>query len=173
MDAYVEPLKDIVSCVARAKITLSHDGWGMAGKIHAFTVNNERPIELRSRPKLLLRIGMLYEIVRTEDRPERGPWRVSTRGYMYELQTESSELIWSYHWHPQSTVANPHAHLGRTQLAEDAVLSYKAHHPTGRISLESIIRTCISEYGVSAQRSDWEETLALREGDFEAYRSWS
>jgi hypothetical protein len=54
-----------------------------------------------------------------------------------------------------------------------AVLSYKAHYPTGRISLESVIRTCIAEYGVSAQRSDWEQTLALRESDFENYRSWS
>ena len=153
--------------------TLSPDGWGMAGKIHGLTVNDDRPIRLKRRPPLLLRISMQYEIVRAVDRPERGPWRVSTRGYMYELQTESSELILSYHWHPQSTVANPHVHIGHTQLAEDAVLSGKAHYPTGRISLESVIRTCIAEYGVSAQRPDWEETLALRESDFEAYRSWS
>jgi hypothetical protein len=90
---------------------------------------------------------MLYEIIRTDD-PVRGPWRVSTRAYAYEMQTSGRELVWSYHWHPQSTVSNPHAHLGHTQLAEDAVLSDKAHHPTGRVSLESVIRTCITEYGV-------------------------
>ncbi len=167
----MEPLKDIVSCVATAKINLSHDGWGMAGKIHALTVNRDQPITLKCRPALLLKIGVLYEIIRTEDKPERGPWRVSTRGYMYEMQTASGELVWSYHWHPTGKVGSPHAHLGHTQLAADAVLSYKAHHPTGRISLVTVnrvgilgalsscgyrpgrARTCISRTGLPARIS--------------------
>jgi hypothetical protein len=32
---------------------------------------------------------------------------------------------------------------GTRQLAEDAVLSYKAHHPTGRVSLESVLRSSL------------------------------
>lgn len=116
---------------------------------------------------------MLYEIVRTQDRPERGAWRVSTRGYMYEMQTASGELVWSYHWHPTGAVRNPHAHIGATQLAPDAVLLYKAHYPTGRISLESVIRICITEYKVSPMKSDWDDVLSARERDFETYRSWS
>jgi hypothetical protein len=158
--------------VARAKITLSHDGWGGTGRTHGLTLNNDVPVKLKCRPVLMLRIGMLYEIVRTEA-PDRPPWRVSTRAYAYEMQTASGELVWSYHWHPTAAVPNPHAHLGHTQLAEDAVLSQKAHHPTGRVSLESVIRACITEYGVTAQRDDWDKTLALREGDFQLYRSWS
>jgi len=173
VDAFVAPLQDIVSCVARAKINLSHDGWGMAGKIHALTVNGDQPITLKCRPALLLKIGMLYEIIRTEDKPERGTWRVSTRGYMYEMQTASGELVWSYHWHPTGKVGSPHAHLGHTQLAAGAVLSYKAHHPTGRISLESVIRTLLTEYGVAAMRDDWEAILVMRESDFQMYRTWS
>jgi hypothetical protein len=35
VDVFVGPLGDIVSCVARAKINLSHGGWGVGGKIHA------------------------------------------------------------------------------------------------------------------------------------------
>jgi hypothetical protein len=171
-DAFLDPLKDAVSCVARAKITLSAGGWAKTGKVHGLTINDDQPIKLKCRPALRLRIGMLYEIVRT-DEPERQPWRVSTRGYAYEMQTESGELVWSYHWHPSSTVSNPHAHLGHTQLAEDAVLSQKTHHPTGRVSLESVIRACITEYGVAALRDDWDKTLALREGDFQLYRTWS
>jgi hypothetical protein len=145
----------------------------MVGKIHALTVNDNEPITLKCRPVLLLKIGMLYEIVRTEEKVERGRWRVSTRGYMYELQTSSGELVWSYHWHPAGKVRNPHAHIGHTQLAADAVLSYKAHHPTGRISLESVIRTCIAEYGVTPMNEQWAEILASRESDFETYRTWS
>jgi hypothetical protein len=92
---------------------------------------------------------------------------------MYEMQKASGELIWSYHWHPTSRVRSPHAHIGSTQLRKDAVLSYKAHYPTGRISLESVVRTLIAEYGVSPMRDDWEETLSEREGDFEMHRTWS
>ena len=172
VDAFLEPLRDTISCVARAKIILSHDGRGKTGKVHGLTVNNDVPVKLTCRPALMLRIGMLYEIVPT-DEPERPPWRVSTRAYAYELQTTSGELVWSYHWHPTPAVPHPHAHLGHTQLREDAVLSQKAHHPTGRVSLESVIRACITEYGVTPQRDDWDKTLALREGDFQLYRSWS
>jgi hypothetical protein len=84
------------------------------------------------------------------------------------------ELVWSYHWHPSSgRILYPHTHLGHTQLAEDAVLQQKAHNPTGRVSLESVVRACITEYGVAPMRDDWDKTLALREGDFQLYRSWS
>jgi len=144
----------------------------MTGKIHGLSLNKDNPVTLKCHSSLLLRVNMLYEIVRTDD-PERGPWRISTRGYAYELQTSNRQLVWSYHWHPTSAVTTPHAHLGRTQLAEHAVLSEKAHHPTGRVSLESVIRTCIADYGVEPLRDDWAETLAVREGDFELYRSWS
>lgn len=50
----------------------------MAGKIPALTVNRDQPIALKCRPALLLQIGMLYEIIRTEDKPERGPWRAAS-----------------------------------------------------------------------------------------------
>jgi hypothetical protein len=121
----------------------------------------------------MLRIGMLYEIIRTTE-AGRLPWRVSTRGYAYEMQTASGELVWSYHWHPEGQrVTNPHAHLGHTQLADDAVLYQKAHNPTGRVSLESVVRACITEYGATPLQDDWDKTLALREGDFQLYRSWS
>jgi hypothetical protein len=92
---------------------------------------------------------------------------------MYEMQTASGELVWSYHWHPTSAVRNPHAHIGATQLREDAVLSYRAHYPTGRVSLESVIRVCIAEYGVSPMKPDWDQVIGTRERDFEMYRSWS
>jgi len=53
------------------------------------------------------------------------------------------------------------------------VLSQKAHYPTGRVSLESVIRACITEYRATPLRDDWDKTLALREGDFQLYRTWS
>jgi hypothetical protein len=172
VNAFLEPIGEAVACVAKSKINLSPNGRAMVGKIHALTLNDDKPITLKCKPVLLFRVRMQYEIVRTEHQTERGPWRVSTRGYMYELQTASGELVWSFHWHPTSRVSGPHSHIGRTQLAPDAVISSKAHHPTGRVSLESVIRTCIADYGVTPMQDDWEEILARREADFEAYRTW-
>ena len=114
-----------MSCVARAKITLSPGGWAETSRIHGLTVNEDQPIKLKCRP------------------------------------------------HPKTRVSNPHAHLGHTQLAENAVLHQKAHNPTGRVSLESVIRACITEYGATPMRDDWDKVLALREGDFQIYRTWS
>jgi len=65
VDAFLEPLRDTLSCIARAKITLSPGGWGETGRVHALTVNYDQPIKLKCRPGLMLRVGMLYELVRT------------------------------------------------------------------------------------------------------------
>lgn len=174
VEAFLEPIQDALSCIARAKISLSPGGRHTTSHIHALALNESNPVRLRrgASSAVLLKLGMRYEVVRTEQMQERGAWRVSTRAYMYELQTESGELVWSYHWHPDSTVTVPHVHIGHTQLAEDAVLLYKAHHPTGRISLESVIRICIAEYGVTPRRDDWEKILEIGEADFENYRTW-
>jgi hypothetical protein len=163
--------KAVTRCLA--KIGLSHDGWGRVGATHGLTLNQDTPVPLRCRnPKLLLKITMHYEVVRAEER-ERGLYRVSTRGYVYEVQTDSGEVVWSYHWHPNSRIIGPHIHLGHTQLAEDAVMTSKVHYPTGRVSLESVIRTCGTEHGVTPLRDDWDEVLDRTEADFQTYRSWS
>jgi len=47
------------------------------------------------------------------------------------------------------------------------------HNPTGRVSLESVVRACITEYGVAPMKDDWDKTLEFREADFLLYRSWS
>jgi hypothetical protein len=119
----------------------------------------------------MLRVGLKYEIMPNENEGQER-WRISARAYDYELQSSSGELVWSYHWHPTSRMRRPHIHLGRTQLRDDAVLSYKAHHPTERMSLESIVRTCITEYDVRPLREDWAKVLDLREGQFKLWRSW-
>ncbi len=41
------------------------------------------------------------------------------------------------------------------------------------MSLESIVRACITEYGVQPLKEDWDKTLQLREGLFKLYRRWS
>lgn len=175
VDDFLEPLKDSLSCIAHVKITLSRGGWSQRGRTHALTVNDDQPVAMRfpaGKPRLLLRVGMHYEIVPNETAGQE-PLRIRTRAYDYELQLASGEAVVSYHWHPDSRITAPHLHVGRTQLAADAVLSHKAHQPTDRISLESVVRACITEFGAQPLKEDWERVLALREGQFKLFRHWS
>lgn len=48
MDAFLEPLKDTLSCVVRAKICLSHDGYGRLGATHGLTVNSDTEADFQS-----------------------------------------------------------------------------------------------------------------------------
>lgn len=173
VQAFLEPLQDIISCVAHAKITLSPDGRHKIGRVHGMTLNNGTPVALKGSPRLLLRIQMQYEIVPLPADDERGKWKVSTRAYNYELQTDDYRAVFSYHWHPTSRVVRPHIHIGTSQLAKDAVLTHKHHMATDRVSLESVVRVCIEEAGVEPLRPDWDQVLTIREGNFELYRRWS
>lgn len=163
-----DALQSIISCIAHAKITVSPHGQYLHGAVHSLSVNNNKPIPLA--PDVLLRIRMQYSIIEDKER-EDGPWRVTTKAYDYELQDSEGETIVAWHWHPE-TRSYPHTHTGRTQLARDALLSRKHHVPSGRVSLESVIRFCIEEFGAKALRDDWRDVLDSTETPFRLYRSW-
>lgn len=171
--AFLTPLEDTIACVAKAKILLSKDGQAKTGKIHGLTLNGDRAVELKGPAHLLLKVRMQYEIVPTTSGQD-GKWRVSTRAYAHSLETRNGQVVISYHWHPDpSTKFNqPHIHLGHTQLAPDAVLRNKFHIPTSRMSLEAILRSAITEFGVDPVRDDWDKILTEREAAFLKYRSW-
>jgi hypothetical protein len=170
VDGFLGPLKDTLSCIARAKFTLSEGGYNTPGRIHALALNKNEPIKLRG-PKFLFKLQMSYEIIPV-DETGREPWRVTTHAYNYEVQTSNGQAVVSFHWHPQGKVQDPHIHVGNTQLAADAVLTNKLHIATSRVSLESVIRTCIAELGVDPLRDDWDKVLSLREADFQTHRKW-
>jgi hypothetical protein len=87
---------------------------------------------------------MFYMIIR-DNRPDFGPYRVTTRGYDYSVRRADRSKVLDYHWHPAglSHEQRPHIHLGSAQLADDAVLSNKQHLLTGRVTFESVIRDLI------------------------------
>jgi hypothetical protein len=81
--------------------------------------------------------------------------------------------VFSYQWHPggRSPVTWPHLHLGagaevgRTELAS-------AHLPTGRVSIEEVLRLAITELGVEPLRDDWREVLERTQAAYETWRTW-
>jgi hypothetical protein len=113
---------------------------------------------------LTLEIGMLYEIVETDD-PQRGPFKISTRGYSYSIR-DGNGLAAAHHWHPtgDSSYHEPHIHVPATFPG--------LHFPCGRTSLEEVVRFCIRELGVEPRREDWESILTMNEDRFQTYRTW-
>jgi len=108
-----------------------------------------------------------YAIVQAHD--DRGPWKVSTAEYVYELRDRNGKLVVGLHWHPasRSRVAWPHLHVPR----DTAYNLGKLHPPTGRVSVEAVLRFAIIELEVRARRG-WETAFERSERAFVEHRTW-
>jgi hypothetical protein len=107
-----------------------------------------------------------YALVETDD-PERGPWKVETRAYFYRLDDADEHEIVSWHWHPRgrSREQRPHLHVKHSQLTG-------VHVPTGRVSVESVLRMLLAELDVRPCRPDWATVLDSAEAAFRRWRTW-
>lgn len=129
---------------------------------------------LKGAPRLHLSVALEYELIETDD-PDRGPWKVSTKRYRYHVVSDDKTEVILFHWLPEGNCSteDPHLHVGHSQLTSGAVLTRKTHVPTGRVSLESVIRLLITEFGVIPLRADWSERLTECEAGFRRFRTWS
>lgn len=174
--AFVTPLAIALSCVASVKVQPSAGGMAVLSKDHNLYLTRQGEtdyVRLRGKPSLELRARMVYRLIE-DPRPGYGPYRVTTRAYEYSLQRATGEAVLDYHWHPLggSHEHLPHLHVGSTQLRRDGVLGNKHHLLTGRVTLESVIRTAIG-LGVTPLHDDWSERLAATEEPHLRHRSWS
>lgn len=86
--------------------------------------------------------------------------------YMYIVDDHRGREVFSYHWQPSHPeVKFPHLHVEPHAFK-------KAHFPTGRISLEEVLRLLITDFGVQPLRSDWDKVLAKTHQKFATYRTW-
>lgn len=129
---------------------------------------------LRGAQRVQLDVQMEYVVVATDD-PDRGPYKVSTRGYRYHILTADGTESFLYHWHPsgRSLHTRPHAHIGNALLVPDAVITRKEHVPTGRVALEHVIQFLLQAYEVVPSRQDYERVLEDSLARFERWRTWS
>lgn len=138
----------------------------------------ENSAPLGRRPTLLLSLRHQYRFVHVPEDVERGPWAVTTLGYSYELLDKNEQRVVAYHWHPDPSIpatypAFPHLHIGRlfahpglpADFRVHASALVRAHLPTDRISIESILRLAIRELGVEPLNERWERVLEGTEAD--------
>jgi len=175
--AFVEPLAGALNCVSQVRFEVTEGGKNQLGKVHGLfltgTKINDGYVPLKGAARRLeFRARMLYEIIK-DDRETYGPLRVTTKAYDYSLRTADHQGVFDYHWHPTglSHESRPHVHIGAAQLRTDAVLAAKDHIPTGRITLEAVVRQAIA-VGAEPLLKGWEDRLAASEGPHILFRSW-
>jgi hypothetical protein len=165
-NALLEPLRRALSCVTNAELYVSP---ASSEDARALKMRVD-PLRLQSSEVpggLLLRLRQQFRSVRDPGAPRGERWHVSTVAYDYRInRADSGSELLSWHWHPTTGVPFPHLHV-----AADA-LSRRVHVPTGRVSIEAVVRMLLGELGVSPKRPKWEQVLAASERPFLKYRRW-
>jgi hypothetical protein len=164
-DGFLAPLCRALSCLTNAQLLVSPPA-----EVRALLLSKGSDLRLRSPDVpggILLRLRQQFRSVEETDFPRDQRWHVSTIAYDYRLArgSDGSELL-SWHWHPTTGVTFPHVHVA----AED--LSRKVHVPSGRVSVEAVLRMLIGELHVPPRREDWAEVLEETEARFIQHRRW-
>lgn len=166
-EAFHHPLQQDVSCVTPDVLMTSTGGRSTIDRIHSLSLADGRA--LITGDGLQLEVGLQYSIIKTGDTGKMA-YRCTTKSYAYSILDGDDKRLYDWHWHPfgKSNFYEPHAHTYST----DPLLPPRAHIPTGRVSLEQVIRFVIDQLGVEPLRNDWDSVLSLNEGLFELHRSW-
>jgi hypothetical protein len=156
--AFREPIQRALSCFAAGKVTADCYEPGGVGVL---TFNRNEPVALPGAAKLRFDILMRYVIVPHED---KGPWKVSTTGWIYQLHSATDELVAGYHWHPHLTpdIVHPHVHV-----ADD-----KTHFPTGRVLIEDFLQLAIERGAVPVDEAKWARVSKKNRADFVKGATW-
>lgn len=143
--AFVAPIQAALGMFLDGKVTADNY---RAGEEGVLTLNNGEVVGLRAAGKLGLSVSMRYKIVASDDR-DRGPWKVTTTGYMYDLLIDGTPQ-YEYHWHPISSSHEVRPHLHCSALG-------KGHIPTGRVMIEDVLKLAFQQGAEPRDEKRWEK----------------
>ena len=105
---------------------------------------------------------------------DRTRLKVEKSVYQYQLDEDGERWIFRYDYLRHATEPHPAAHLQiRGALTETSAAPVRGtlervHFPTGRVSLEAVIRLLVEQFGVRTNEdpSIWRPVLATSEEEF-------
>jgi hypothetical protein len=128
--------------------------------------NPDDPVPLKNNR--YLRIAITLQLV---DVPEGHRLKVLDSSYQYQLDRKGDRWIFRYDYLRYPEALHPAAHFQvRGELTEASVLTKRrtlerVHFPTSRVSLESIIRLLVQEFGVKCNKPESVWRPALNESE--------
>jgi hypothetical protein len=159
------PLKRSLSCVTAAQLFVS--SISRPGDDTEALVLSQDPLSLVSgRLGSAVSLQLRHQFRYVKEQEHR--WHVSTVAYLYRLDNSTGHELVSWHWHP-ATVAYPHLHVA------SGVLDKRVHLPTGRVSIESVLRMLLTDLDVAPAHDhagDYLEVLEASERPFIEHRRW-
>ena len=164
--ASLEWFQRAISCVSKAVISR---GQAIEGAPNFWTID-ERYVPLRGRYRLEFSFHHTYTMRESSDGPRR--WAVRSGSYFYQVRERVGPEIIAFHWHPGRRGQPDFPHLHVTSQSGSVRIPAKSHVPTGRVSVESVIRFLIEELHVRPLRPDWDRVLLGGERVFNDRRSW-
>jgi hypothetical protein len=166
----LEPLRAVLGCITsegfvarRARVTDAYQTARFQDGFAILTRRNGQSLKLELRHRFVVR----------QAEGERGPWAVSTTEYIYEVADESDDPIVAWHWHPGSGLPDdavqwPHLHAYGDR---SALTLHRLHLPTGRVSIEAVVRFLIADLDVVPRRAGWSALLDRHEHRFRQTRT--
>jgi hypothetical protein len=163
-DAFIDPIKRAISCVATAKLLRSKND----GATQGITLS-PTPIRLTGSD---YQLHIAHTFCFIEANRE---WRVTSLNYTYAIElARDNQKVVAFHWdgHGNGDVPFAHLHLGHANVEASPFLGPKAHIPTGRVAIEDVIYFLIDELRVQPLRHDWRNVLATARKPFITHKTW-
>lgn len=167
VENFIRPLRRVLGCLSPTVLVASHYAPTEFDAPRAVVVGGGSNAQIECRDDLCLEVAHFFRVVEAEG--DVGPYRCRTLGYAYDFRRPDGPSVLSFHWHPASRVQGPHAHVH--QYAQPVDLT-KLHIPTGRTSLEAVVRLAIEEFEAKPIREDWDALLRESEEAFSRFREW-
>jgi hypothetical protein len=166
VEAFLTPFKDVVGCITDEGFVARIRRQGGPYPASGFATLARRS----SQPPIQLTLTHSYYVVPEQGR--RGPWRVRTAGWIYKIADAEGSLVLAFHWHPERSgrATWPHLHAHGSHRSFDLD---RLHSPTGRVSIEAVVRFLIEDLNVITRKDDWRAILDAHERQFWELRTWA
>lgn len=170
VDNFATPLRRVADLVTDAILFPSGYHVSADGTPHALAFSELPFVTLRGTD---VRLDFRHQFrVTAVDDEERGPFKVSTAGYLYAFVDRDGRELIAFHWHPESNSPHryPHIHLPQHTIPFDVSA---LHFPSPRISFEYVVQMAIEKFGARVRNgADYEGVLRRTSEAFERYRTW-
>jgi hypothetical protein len=173
-DQYIRAVLAAISCFAENQYLLR---LGFDDRIggYGLTVRNGDAVLLEDEdgaPCLGLAVAIYYRPIQAATHA----WTVRTLGYSYQFESpeEPPRELLRFDWHPHIPgISYPHVHPAKEDAGGVAVVTERAHIPTGGfITLWDVFTHSVRDFRVHPIRADWRAILAVTHAVQEASLAW-